>query len=89
MVTALWRVCVDAWGLSISPAMYPLSSQMVVWLKKGELPRVVTKYGTQIWTVPFTPGQQGSYRVKLMLAFVPGILTIMRRMITEPSCRRW
>lgn len=68
----------------------PLSSQMVVWLKKGELPRVVTKYGTQIWTVvPFTPCQEGSCRVMLILASVPGILTIMRRTIMEPSCRRW
>lgn len=33
--------------LSISPAMCPPSSQMVVWLKKGELPRVVTRYGEE------------------------------------------
>lgn len=26
------------------PVACPLSSQMVVWLKKGELPRVVTRY---------------------------------------------
>lgn len=34
-------------GLSISPAVCPPSSQMVVWLKKGELPRVVTRYGEE------------------------------------------
>lgn len=32
---------------SILPATCPSSSQMVVWLKKGELPRVVTRYGEE------------------------------------------
>lgn len=39
--------CVDAGGLSISPAVCLSSSQMVVWLKKGELPRVVTRYSEE------------------------------------------
>lgn len=39
--------------------------------------------------VPFTLRQEGSCRVMLILASVPGILTITRRMIMEPSCHRW
>lgn len=39
--------------------------------------------------IPSTPLREGSCRMELTLPSVPGTPTITRRMITEPSCRRW
>lgn len=82
----------DVGGLRISPVVCPPSSQMVVWLKKGELPRAVTRYGEeQPQLGPRSPLLlwEGSCRMLLSLSSVPGTPTITRRTITEPSCHRW
>lgn len=80
-------------GLSISPAMCPPKfTDGGVAEEGGSASR-----GDQVWggtalagtMVPSALLWEGCCRVMLTLTSVPGILTIMKRMITEPSCRRW